>query len=179
VASLKLGARRLSLWQFNSVGDAPLPPVKHPPPPEQWEAWFRVNEASYWALAWVGTNATKADRAALVALINSVHARGVTPRAPAPKPAPQVTRVLCGGTASNPRVPRGSLAGGSGSSAYLICAHVSGHSCRVWTRPIGAARGRPRTAPPVQPARPSLTALLSQSRHRCTRLLPFAAEPTW
>ena len=64
---MELGKRRLSLWQFNSVGDAPVPPGEKPPAPEQWEAWFRVNGASSWAIAWVGDNAKKADRATLAA----------------------------------------------------------------------------------------------------------------
>jgi hypothetical protein len=181
VANVKLGKRRLSLWQFNAADEALIPGGK-PLPPEQWGAWFRVNGASYWAIAWVGTDAKRADRATLAALINSVHARGQTPQAPSPKPAPQVTRVLCGGTASSPRVPHDALAGGSGSSSYLICAQVSHRSCRVWTRLIGAPaadvrqrhyqlrasfcahtrrflRHDPRGYS-VQPARPGLTALL-------------------
>ena len=181
VANVKLGKRRLSLWQFNAADEALIPGGK-PLPPEQWGAWFRVNGASYWAIAWVGTNAKRADRATLATLINSVHARGQTPQAPSPKPAPQVTRILCGGTASSPRVPHDALAGGSGSNSYLICAQVSGRNCRVWTRLIGApaadvrqrhyqlrasfcahTRGFLRHDPrgySVQPARPGLTALL-------------------
>jgi hypothetical protein len=181
-ADVSLGNRRLSLWQFNSRDDYPVLPGKTPPAPEQWEAWFRVNGASYWAIAWVGNNAAKADRATLAALVNSVHARGRTPHAASPQPAPQVTRILCSGTASNPRVPRDAPAGGSGSSAYRICAQVSGHSCRVWTRLIGApaadirerhfqlqasfcahTRRFLRTDPrgySVEPVRPGLTALL-------------------
>jgi hypothetical protein len=182
VANVKLGKRRLSLWQFNAADDGLSLPDKKPPPPEQWGAWFRVNGASYWAIAWVGTNAKRADRATLATLINSVHARGQTPQAPSPKPAPQVTRILCGGTASSPRVPHDALAGGSGSNSYLICAQVSGRTCRVWTRLIGAPaadvrrrhyqlrasfcahtrrflRHDPRGYS-VQPARPGLTALL-------------------
>ncbi len=182
VANVKLGERRLSLWQFNPADEGLNLPGKKPPPPEQWGAWFRVNGASYWAIAWVGTNAKKVDRATLAALINSVHARGQTPQAPSPKPAPQVTRVLCGGTASSPRVPHDALAGGSGSGSYLICAQVSGRSCRVWTRLIGAPAAdvrqrhyqvrasfcaytrrflsRDPRGYSVQPARPGLTALL-------------------
>jgi hypothetical protein len=182
VANVKLGKRRLSLWQFNAADDGLNLPGRKPPPPEQWGAWFRVNGASYWAIAWVGTNAKRADRATLAALINSVHVRGQTPQAPSPKPAPQVTRVLCGGTAGSTRVPPDALAGGSGSGSYLICAQVSGRSCRVWTRLIGAPaadvrqrhyqlrasfcaytrrflRHDPRGYS-VQPARPGLTALL-------------------
>lgn len=183
VANVKLGDRRLSLWQFNAEDNEGLNlPGKKPPPPEQWGAWFRVDSASYWAIAWVGTNAKKVDRATLAALINSVHARGQTPLAPSPKPAPLVTRVLCGGTARSPRVPHEALAGGSGSGSYRICAQVSGRSCRVWTRLIGAAPAdvrerhlqlrknfcaytrrflsRDPRGYSVQPARPGLTALL-------------------
>lgn len=182
VADVKLGNHRLSLWQFNAADEGFNLPGKKPPPPEQWGAWFRVDGASYWAIAWVGTNAKKVDRATLAALINSVHARGQTPQAPSPRPAPQVTRVLCGGTASSPRVPHDALAGGSGSGSYLICAQVSGRSCRVWTRLIGAPAADVRQRHyqlrasfcahtrrflqhdprgySVQPARPGLTALL-------------------
>jgi hypothetical protein len=137
-ADVTLGDHRLSLWQFNSDSDEGIVlPGRKPPPPEQWSAWFRVNGASYWAIAWVGTHAARIDRATLATLINSVHAYGRTPHA-APKPSPQVTRIACAGTARNPRVPRGALAGGSGSGAYLICAQVSGRACHVWTRLIGA-----------------------------------------
>jgi hypothetical protein len=182
VANVRLGKRRLSLWQFNAADRGLNLPGKKPLPPEQWGAWFRVNGVSYRAIAWVGTNAKKVDRATLADLINSVHARGQTPQAPSPKPAPQVTRVLCNGTASSPRVPHDALAGGSGSGSYLICAQVSGRSCRVWTRLIDAPaadvrqrhyqlrssfcayirrflRHDPRGYS-VQPARPGLTALL-------------------
>lgn len=184
VANVKLDDRRLSLWQFNAADDGLNLPGKKPPPPEQWGAWFRVNGASYWAIAWVGTNSKTADRATLAALINSVHARGQTPLAPSPKPAPQVTRVLCGGTASTPRVPNNALVGGGGD---LICAQVSGQVCRVWTRPINAppadirerhlqlranfcrlVRRFLRHTPSgrsVQPARPGLTALLLHRHH--------------
>ena len=180
-ASVSLGDRRLSLWQFNSVGDNPVA-VKKPPPPEQWEAFFRVSGASYWAIAWVGTHAKKADRAKLAALIGSVHRRGHRPRAPSPRPAPRITHVLCGGTAGHPRVPHNALAGGSGSGAFHICAQVIRHTCRVWTRLIGApaadvrerhlqlrksfcrlARSFLRRNPrgySVEQARPGLTALL-------------------
>ncbi len=182
LASVKLGDRRLSLWQFNSVGDAPLSDRK-PPPPEQWAAWFRANGASYWAIAWVGNNAKRVDRAKLAALINSVHKRGNTPRAASPMPAPQVTRVLCGGTRSNPRVPDNVLVGGASDR---ICVQIFGHTCRVWTRPIGAPPAnvrerhlqlranfcrftrdflrRNRRGYSVQPARPGLTALLPEIR---------------
>jgi hypothetical protein len=182
-ATVKLGDRRLSLWQFNSAGDSLALPGRKPPPPEQWGAWFRVNGASYWAIAWVGNNAKKIDRAKLAALINSVHKRGQTPLAPSPKPAPQVTRVLCAGTASSPRVPDNALVG---AASDRICVQLVGHTCRVWTRPIGAppadvrerhlqlrsnfckyTRGFLRRNPrgySVQPARPGLTALLPRMR---------------
>jgi hypothetical protein len=186
LADVKLGDRRLSLWQFNAADESYQSPGTKLWPPEQWGAWFRVNGASYWAIAWVGTNATKTDRASLSALINSVHARGRPPRAASPKPTPLVTHLLCGGTASNPRVPHTALAGGGGSNAYLICAQVAGRTCRVWTRTIGAPaadvrerhlqlrksfcahtrrflRHNPRGYS-VQPVRPGLTALLPMVR---------------
>lgn len=182
LASVKLGDRRLSLWQFNAADEIHLPGKKSAPP-EQWGAWFRVNGASYWAIAWVGNNAKKVDRAKLAALINSVHKRGQVPRAASPKPAPQVTRVLCGGTRSNPRVPDNALVG---AASDRICVQVFGHTCRVWTRPVGAPaadvrerhlqlranfcrlthdflRRNPRGYS-VQPARPGLTALLPEIR---------------
>jgi hypothetical protein len=182
-ADVKLGARRLSQWQFNAADDAIHLSGQKPPPPEQWGAWFRVNGASYWALAWVGTHATKADRAKLAALIDSVHERGRAPLPASPKPAPQVTRVLCGGTASRPRVPDNALVGAAND---LICVQLVGHACRVWTRPVGAPvadirerhlqlrasfcrfthdflRRNPRGYS-VQPARPGLTALLPHAR---------------
>jgi hypothetical protein len=185
-ANVKLGDRRLSLWQFNAADESYQPPGTKRLPPEQWGAWFRVDGASYWAIAWVGDNAKKVDRALLSALINSVHARGRPPRAASPKPAPLVTHLLCGGTASNPRVPHTALAGGGGSNAYLICAQVSGRTCRVWTRTIGAPaadvrerhlqlrksfcahtrrflRQNPRGYS-VEPVRPGLTALLPMVR---------------
>ena len=187
LASVNLGDRRLSLWQFDPPRtDNPYSPENKPPPPEQWEAFFQVDGASYWAIAWVGTKANKSDRAALAALINSVHARGQTPRQPSPRPAPQVTRVLCGGTASNPRVPDKALAGGSGSGANHICVQIFGHTCRVWTRRFNAppadvrerhlqlrasfcrlARRFLKHNPlgySIPPTRPGLTALLPQSR---------------
>ena len=182
-AAVSLGARRLSLWQFSAVDRGIHLSGMEPPPPEQWGAWFRANGASYWAIAWVGTNAKRVDRGKLAALIDSVHERGRTPRAPSPKPAPQVTRVLCGGTASNPRVPDNALVG---AASDLICVQVLGHTCRVWTRPVGAppgdvrerhlqlranfcrfARDFLRRNPrgySVQPAKPGLTALLAASR---------------
>lgn len=137
-ADVTLGDYRLSLWQFTSNSDEGIDlPGRKPPPPEQWSAWFRVNGVSYWAIAWVGTHATGIDRSSLAALINSVHAYGRTAQA-APKPPAQVMRISCAGTAGNPRVPHDALEGGSGSGAYHICAQVSGQSCRVLTRLIGA-----------------------------------------
>lgn len=184
VANVRLGKRRLSLWQFNAADEGLNLPGRKSPPPEQWGAWFRVNGASYWAIAWVGTNSKTADRATLAALINSVHARGQKPLAPSPKPVPEVTRVLCGGTASSPRVPNNALVGGGGD---LICAQVSGQVCRVWTRPINAPPANVRerhlqlranfcrlvrrflrhtpSGRSVQPARPGLTALLPHRHH--------------
>jgi hypothetical protein len=184
LADVRLGDRRLSLWQFNAADEGLRLPGTKQQAPEQWGAWFRVNGASYWAIAWVGNNAKNADRTTLAALINSVHAHGLTPRAPLPKPAPQVTLVLCGGTASNPRVPRTALVGGSGSDR--ICAQVSGHTCRVWTRTIGAPAAAVRqrhlqlrknfcaytrrflshspSGHSSEPARPGLTALLRSGK---------------
>lgn len=183
LADVNLGARRLSQWQFNAADDGIHLAGRPAPPPEQWGAWFRVNGASYWAIAWVGNHATKADRRKLAALIDSVHARGVTPRAASSRPAPQVTRVLCGGTASRPRVPDNALVG---AASDLICVQVVGHACRVFTRPVGAPAAEVRErhlqlrasfcrfARPflqrhprgisVQPARPGLTALLPHAR---------------
>ncbi len=183
LADVRLGNRRLSLWQFDAADDSLQLPGEKAAPPEQWGAWFRVNGASYSAIAWVGNNARKVDRAKLAAVINSVHRRGQTPRAPSPKPAPQVTRVLCGGTASNPRVPDNALVG---AASDLICVQIVGHTCHVWTRPVGAPpadvrerhlqlranfcrftrdflRRHPRGSS-VQPARPGLTALLPRVR---------------
>jgi hypothetical protein len=182
-ATVRLGDRRLSLWQFNPADEGIHLPGKKPPPPEQWGAWFRVNGRSYWAIAWVGNNAKKVDRAKLASLINSVHKRGQTPRAPSPKPAPQVTRILCGGTASSPRVPDNALVG---AASDRICVQIVGHTCRVWTRPVGAPpadvrerhlqlranfcrftrdflRRNPRGYS-VQAARPGLTALVPLTR---------------
>ncbi|HJU36636.1 MAG TPA: hypothetical protein VJ716_04360 [Gaiellaceae bacterium] len=178
-ANVKLGDRRLSLWQFNAADRGLVLPGSKPTPPEQWGAWFRVNGASYWAITWVGNAAKKADRVQLATMIDSVHARGRTPRAPLPKPAPVVTRVLCGGTASRPRVPDDALVG---AASDRICVQIVGPSCRVWTRPLGAppadvrerhlqlrrsfcryARDFLRRNPrgySVEPARPGLTALL-------------------
>jgi hypothetical protein len=183
VADVRLGNRRLSLWQFNAADDSLQLPGEKPAPPEQWGAWFRVNGASYWAIAWVGNNAAKADRAKLAALINSVHRRGQAPLAPSPRPAPQVTRVLCGGTAGKPRVPDNAMVG---AASDLICVQIVRHTCRVWTRPLGAppadvrerhlqlranfcryTRGFLKRNPrgySVQPARPGLTALLPRMR---------------
>jgi hypothetical protein len=181
VANVRLGDRRLSLWQFTAAGEGLGLPGRKPQAPEQWGAWFRVNGASYWAIAWVGDNAKRVDRTTLAALITSVHALGRTPRPPSPRPAPQVTRVLCGGTAAHPLVPHGALTGGYG----LICAQVSGPTCRVWTRPIGAPAadvrlrhlqlranfcryvrdflGRNPRGISVQPPNPGLTALLPRA----------------
>jgi hypothetical protein len=131
-ATVKLGNRRLSLWQFNAAGEGPYLPGKKSPPPEQWGAWFRVNGSSYSAIAWVGNNAKKADRATLAALINSVHARGQAPRAPSPKPAPQVTRVLCGGTASSPPCP---------TMRLWVRLRISS-ACRSLVIPATSGRGR-------------------------------------
>jgi hypothetical protein len=183
-ADVKLGDRRLSLWQFNAFGEGLDIPGRKPAAPEEWGAWFSVNGANYWAIAWVGDSAQKSERAALAALIDSVHARGRIPRPAAPKPAPQVTRVACGGTAVRPRVPHDALIGGNGSQ--LICAQVVGHRCRVWTRSIGAPAAdvrerhlqlrksfcaytrrflaRDPDGVSVTPARPGLTALLPRPR---------------
>lgn len=182
LANMRLGDRRLSLWQFSAAEDVLDPPGEKPPPPQQWGAWFRVNGASYWAIAWVGNKATQADRTTLAVLVNSVHAFHQTPHAPSPKPPPQVTRVLCTGTASSPRMPHGALASGPN----LICAQVSGQTCHVWTRPIDApaadvrqrhfelrssfcayTRGFLRDNPRgyvAQPANPGLAALLAPAR---------------
>jgi hypothetical protein len=183
LADVKLGARRLWQWQFEAADDGIHLSGQKQPPPQQWGAWFRVNGASYWAIAWVGNNATKTDRAKLAALVDSVHERGRTPRPASPRPAPQVTRVLCGGTASRPRVPDNALVG---AASDLICVRVVGHACGVWTRPVGAPaadvrerhlqlrasfcrftrdflRRNPRGYS-VQPARPGLTALLPRVR---------------
>ena len=169
--------------QFNAADEAPQLPGVAPAPPEQWSRLVPRKRCKYWAIAWVGNNAKKADRAKLAALINSVHRRGQTPLAPSPKPAPQVTRVLCGGTASKPRVPDNAFVG---AASDRICVQIVGHTCRVWTRPVGAppadvrerhlqlranfcryARAFLRRNPSgysVQPARPGLTALLPLMR---------------
>lgn len=183
LADVRLRDRRLSLWQFNAADEGLHLPGRPQLPPQQWGAWFRVNGRSYWAIAWVGAHATKADRAALAALINSVHAHGRTPRAASPKPVPQVTRLTCGGTADRPRVPNDAVVGGGSD---LICAQVSGQTCRVWTRPPDAPaadvrerhlaqrasfcrfardflRRNPRGYSVLQP-QPGLTALLQPAR---------------